>query len=143
MSATSGKVKRWLLIGIGTASIIIGLIGIIMPVLPTTPFLLLAAICYMHSSPRLYQSLLGNRLIGSFIRNYLEGRGMSIKAKIWTISLLWIALGCSAVFATDSLIIRIILLAVLIGVTIHILSIKKSGKRANLHLDIQEQEKSK
>ena len=128
MSAVSGKLKRRLFIITGTISLGIGVIGIIVPVLPTTPFLLLAAICYMRGSKRLYNALLCNRFIGSYIRNYLEGRGMSLKIKIWTLSLLWAAIACTSVLATDSLIIRIILAVVLTGVTIHILLIKTAKK---------------
>jgi uncharacterized membrane protein YbaN (DUF454 family) len=72
----------------GTIALGIGVIGIIVPVLPTTPFLLLAAICYMRGSHRLYNALLCNRFIGSYVRNYLEGRGMSRKMKMWTLSML-------------------------------------------------------
>jgi uncharacterized membrane protein YbaN (DUF454 family) len=118
------QLKKWLLIGAGTAAVITGTIGLIVPVLPTTPFLILAAICYMNSSPRLYQRLLRQRYIGPYVRNYLEKRGMSAASKVWTLSLLWVALGCTAAFATDSLVVRIILLAVFIGVTTHILMIK-------------------
>ena len=128
MSATSGKLKRWLFIIAGTIAIGIGVIGIIVPVLPTTPFLLLAAICYMRGSQRLYNALLCNRFIGSYVRNYLEGRGMFLKMKIWSLSLLWVAIVCTAALATDSLIIRIILTVVLIGVTIHILTVKTAKK---------------
>ena len=128
MSATSGKLKRWFFIIAGTIAIGIGVIGIIVPVLPTTPFLLLAAICYMRGSQRLYNALLCNRFIGSYVRNYLEGRGMSLKMKIWSLSLLWVAIVCTAALATDSLLIRIILTVVLIGVTIHILTVKTAKK---------------
>ena len=128
MSAASGKLKRWLFIIAGTIAIGIGVIGIIVPVLPTTPFLLLAAICYMRGSQRLYNALLCNRFIGSYVRNYLEGRRMSLKMKAWTLSLLWVAIVCTAALATDSLIIRIILAVVLIGVTIHILTVKTAKK---------------
>lgn len=78
----------------------------------------------MRGSQRLYNALLSNRFVGNYIRNYLEGRGMSLKMKIWTLSLLWIAIILTAVLATDSITIRIILLIVLIGVTTHILMIK-------------------
>ena len=124
MSDSTEKFKRRLFVVCGTVSAGIGIIGIILPVLPTTPFLLLAAICYMRGSHRLYNALLNNWFIGTYIRNYLEGWGMSMKMKTWTLSLLWIAIICSAVLATDSLIVRIILAIVLIGVTIHILKIK-------------------
>ncbi|MHB8105158.1 MAG: YbaN family protein [Dehalococcoidales bacterium] len=124
MTPTPDKLKRRLFVIAGTIALVIGVIGIIIPVLPTTPFLLLAAICYMRGSQRLYNALLCNRFMGSYVRNYLEGRGMSLKMRIWTISLLWVAIVCTAALATDSLIIRIILAVVLIGVTIHIFLIK-------------------
>jgi hypothetical protein len=128
MPTVSRKLKRRFFIIAGTIAVGIGVVGIIVPVLPTTPFLLLAAICYMRGSQRLYNALLCDRFIGSYVRNYLEGRGMSMKMKIWTLSLLWVAIVCSAVLATDSFIIRIILAVVLTGVTIHILLIKTAKK---------------
>ena len=121
------ELKRRLFVTAGTIALGTGIVGIIVPVLPTTPFLLLAAICYMRGSERLYNALLSNRFIGSYVRNYLEGRGMSLKMKIWTLSLLWVAIVCTAVLATDSLPIRIILAVVLIGVTIHVLLIKTAN----------------
>jgi uncharacterized membrane protein YbaN (DUF454 family) len=124
MTPTTDKLKRRLFVIVGTIALGIGVVGIIIPVLPTTPFLLLAAICYMRGSQRLYNALLCNRFIGSYVRNYLEGKGMSLKMKIWTLSLLWIAIVFTTVLATDSLVIRIILAVVLAGVTIHILLIR-------------------
>jgi hypothetical protein len=118
------QLKRRLFIIAGTIALGLGVIGIILPVLPTTPFLLLAAICYMRGSQRLYNALLRNRFVGNYVRNYLEGRGMSLRNKIWTISLLWIAILCTAFLVTESLVIRIILAVVLIGVTVHILLIR-------------------
>ena len=136
MVSTQDKFKRRLFVIAGTIALVIGIIGIIIPVLPTTPFLLLAAICYMRGSQRLYNALLCNRFVGTYVRNYLEGRGMSLKMKIWTLSLLWIAIVCTALLATNSLIIRIILAVVLIGVTIHILLIKtvKSNTKSTNNL---------
>jgi hypothetical protein len=124
LKSISEIIKRRLFVVAGSISLALGIIGIILPILPTTPFLLLAAICYMRGSQRLYNALLSNRFVGNYIRNYLEGRGMSLKMKIWTLSLLWIAIILTAVLATDSITIRIILLIVLIGVTTHILMIK-------------------
>jgi len=130
MTPKPDKLKRRLFVIAGTLALGIGVIGIIIPVLPTTPFLLLAAICYMRGSQRLYNALLRNRFVGSYVRNYLEGRGMSLKMKIWTLSLLWIATVSTAVLATDGLIIRFILAIVLTGVTIHILLIKTVKSKA-------------
>ena len=128
MFRISERLKARFFVVAGTIFIAIGVIGVVVPILPTTPFLLLAAICYMRGSRRLYNSLLHNRIVGGYIRNYLEGRGMSPKMKIWTLSLLWVGLICTAALATDILIVRFTLAAVLIGVTIHILKIKTLGK---------------
>ncbi len=124
MDSASDKVRRKLFVVAGSISLILGIIGIFIPVLPTTPFLLLAAICYMRGSKRLYRTLLRNRLVGNYIRNYLEGRGLSLKMKAWTLIALWITIILTGIFASENLIIRIILGMVLIGVTIHIFKIK-------------------
>ena len=129
MTHLTSRFKRQLFIIIGTISLCIGIIGIIIPILPTTPFLLLTAICYMRGSQRLYDALLRNRFIGSYVSNYLEGKGMPLRMKIYTLSLLWIVILCSALLLTDNLIVRIILAAVLVGVTIHILMIKTIKKQ--------------
>jgi len=118
-----GGLKRSLLIVAGTVCVTIGAIGIVVPVLPTTPFLLLAAACYTRGSRRLYCALLNNRLVGSYLRNYLEGKGMTRRSKIWTLSLLWAGITLAAALATDSLLVRVVLGIVLTAVTIHILTI--------------------
>ncbi len=118
------KLKRRLLIAAGTISTAIGIVGIFVPILPTTPFLLLAAAFYLRSSQKLYDRLLNNRFIGAYVRNYLQGKGMPWKVKIITILLLWITITCSIIFAVQGLIIRAILLIMAIGVSVHILLIK-------------------
>jgi uncharacterized membrane protein YbaN (DUF454 family) len=117
--------KKRLLIGAGTLSTALGIIGVFIPILPTTPFLLLAAACYMRSSERFYQWLISNRVFGSYIRNYIEGRGMPIRMKIFTILLLWLAIGLSITFGVQNMVVRIILICIAIGVTAHIALIKK------------------
>jgi uncharacterized membrane protein YbaN (DUF454 family) len=119
-----GELRRYLLIIIGTFFLGLGIIGIFLPILPTTPFLLLAAACYTRSSKRLYNWLLTNRWLGNYIRNYRERKGVPFKIKILSISFLWIAIGYSAIFVVHILLGRIILILIAIGVTIHILSIQ-------------------
>ena len=102
----------------------LGIIGILVPLLPTTPFLLLAAACYARSSQRFYHWLLSNRWFGNYIRNYLEKKGIPLKVKVLTITLLWVTIGCSIAFAIQILVVRVILLSIAIGVSIHILSIR-------------------
>jgi uncharacterized membrane protein YbaN (DUF454 family) len=117
--------KRRLLIGAGTLSTGLGIIGIFIPILPTTPFLLLAAACYMRSSERFYQWLINNRVFGAYVRNYIEGRGMPVRIKIFTILLLWLTIGLSIIFGVQNIVIRIVLICIAVGVTAHISLIKK------------------
>jgi len=122
------KLKRQLLLIVGTMCVAIGVIGIFIPILPTTPFLLLAAILYMRSSERFYRWLLNNRLLGTYIRNYIEGRGMPLKVKVFTITLLWATIGISICVASPNLIIKVILIIIATGVTLHIIFIKARRK---------------
>jgi uncharacterized membrane protein YbaN (DUF454 family) len=119
----SNRLKRQLLITIGTICVAIGVIGIFIPILPTTPFLLLAAACYMRSSQKFYNWLMNNRLFGTYMRNYLEGRGIPIKVKVFTIALLWVTIGIS-VWAVANWVVTVILLIIATAVTLHIIFIK-------------------
>ena len=119
--------RRWLrplLVIAGTIFVGLGIVGIFIPILPTTPFLLLAAACYARSSHRFYRWLLSNRWFGAYIDNYRQKRGMPLKLKIMTVALLWLTIGISAAFAVQSLTVRIILVVIAVGVSVHILSIK-------------------
>jgi uncharacterized membrane protein YbaN (DUF454 family) len=124
----SYKLRRQLLIVAGTISTAIGIIGIFVPILPTTPFLLLAAACYMRSSERFYHWLMNNRLFGAYIRNFMEGRGMPLRIKAFTIILLWTTIGISACIVTQNLVVRIVLVLIAIGVTFHIIHIRARKK---------------
>ena len=124
-------VKTLYFIG-GTISLILGIIGIVLPILPTTPFLLIAAACYARSSQRFYNWLLNNRILGFYIRNYLEGKGMPIKVKIFTISLLWITILISAFLFIQILWVRIVLILIAIAVTIHIILIRPKNKERKI-----------
>ncbi len=123
MAKALSKPVRWLLIAAGSFFTALGAIGIFLPILPTTPFLLLAAACFARSSDRFYRWLLGNRWVGGYIKNYREGRGISLRAKILVISALWFAIFVSALLV-PVLLVRIILILVAAAVSAHILSIK-------------------
>jgi uncharacterized membrane protein YbaN (DUF454 family) len=118
-------VKRRILIGAGTLSTGLGIIGILVPILPTTPFLLLAAACYMRSSERLYRWLINNRIFGAYVRNYIEGKGMPVKIKMFTILLLWLTIALTIVFGVQNIVIKIVLICIAVGVTAHIALIRK------------------
>jgi len=116
---------------LGTLFVMLGIIGIFLPLLPTTPFLLLAAFCYAKSSQRFYDWLMTNRWCGSYIKNYRERRGISLKIKILSISMLWITIAISAVFAVKLLTVRVVLFLIVAGVTWHILSFKTLKQKGN------------
>lgn len=116
--------KRYTLIFIGTIFLGLGISGIFLPLLPTTPFLLLSAACYARGSQKLYTWLVSNKYFGVYIKNYREGKGIPLKIKVVSILFLWIAILSSTFFIVTIFFIQIVLLAIAIGVTIHILSIK-------------------
>ena len=113
-----------LLITLGTFFVGVGIAGIFIPVLPTTPFLLLSAALYAKSSTKFYNWLINNRIFGQYIKNYREGKGIPLRLKIITITLLWITIGCSAIFAVDILWVRILLVVIAAGVTVHVIRIR-------------------
>ena len=94
--------KKLALITLGWISLAVGVIGIFLPLIPTTGPLLLAAVCFDRSSPRFHAWLMNNRYLGGYIRNYREGRGLPMMQKICTIGLLWTTITLSMVFAVCS-----------------------------------------
>lgn len=96
----------------------------VLPLLPTTPFLLLSAACFIRSSSRLYSWLIRHRYFGEYIRRYREYRAVTQKNKIVSISLLWIIISLSAFTAVQSWWVRGLLFVIAAGVTVHILSLK-------------------
>lgn len=113
-------ITKALLILCGTVSLCLAIVGIVVPLLPTTPLLLLAAACYIRGSTRLYNGLMENKHLGSYIRNYREKRAIPLRTKIGALVLLWSSIGYSALFAVDAFWVKMLLLLIALGVTIHI-----------------------
>jgi len=118
------------MIAFGAASAGVGVVGAFVPILPTTPFLLLAAFLLARSSERLHRRLLGNRLIGEYLRLYYERRCMTRRHKAVTVVLLWVGLAFSAVVAVDPWWIRGILGGIGVGVTAHIVLLPNGADRS-------------
>jgi uncharacterized protein len=89
---------RWMLIAAGLLCVGLGAIGVILPGLPTTPFLLLAAYCFARSSEHFHGWLINHRWFGSYVRNFEEGRGMTRSAKATTVLIIWLSFGVTIVF---------------------------------------------
>jgi uncharacterized membrane protein YbaN (DUF454 family) len=117
-------VIKYLYLISGFLLVIIGVIGIFLPVLPTTIFLILASACFIKSSPQANEWLRNHKILGMYIKNYQDGSGLTVKSKIFNITFLWIMISASAIFFTELWYIRILLLTIAIGVTIHLLIIK-------------------
>ena len=136
-------IKRILLVTCGTLCVIVGVLGIFLPVLPTTPFLLLAAFCYARSSERFYAWLVTHRWFGQYIRNYQEGKGLPLKQKILALVLLWLTSGYTALFVVPLWGVKLILSAIASGVTLHLLRTKtfkpEEGNPTRLEYNIPEE----
>lgn len=126
---SQSRIRKGLLISVGWISLVLGVLGIVLPVLPTTPFLLLSAACFAKSSERFYVMLLTNRYFGPYIRDWRANRGLTIKTKLWVIFVMGFTMSISAYFA-PLMAIRIMLAVIGIGVSIFILQLPT--KRSDL-----------
>ena len=124
MKGQHSKPVKGLLLLLGTLYLVIGIVGIFIPLLPTTPFLLMSALCYLRSSKGMYDWLMTNRFFGKFLTDYMNGRGVPLRVKIITILVLWVTLSASAFLFVEKLWMRILLAAIATGVTIHLLMLK-------------------
>ncbi len=118
------ELYRLILIGLGFVFIGLGILGVFLPVLPTTPFLLLAAACFARSSKKFYNWLLNHKIFGAYIKNYREHRAITLRGKIMSLSIMWLVMGYTAFFAVSNLVVSAILILIGLGVTKHILSLK-------------------
>jgi uncharacterized membrane protein YbaN (DUF454 family) len=121
---SSSRFVRGLWTAAGTISLGLGILGIILPLLPTTPFLLLAAFCYLKGSERMHNWLMNHRVFGKYIRDYMEGRGIPLKTKVIAISFIWITISITVLFFIDLLLIRILLIGIATAVTIYLVRFK-------------------
>lgn len=113
-----------LLIILGSICLALGIIGIFLPLLPTTPFLLLAAALYFRSSPRLYNWLLEHKQLGPYIRNFREHKAIPLRVKIVSVSLVWITLLYCTFLIAPYFWLKILLPVLAFGISWHILSYK-------------------
>ena len=122
------KLRKVSLLIVGTISLGIGIVGILLPLLPTTPFLLLAAACFVRSSERHYQWLIQHKWFGSIIRNYRIHKAIPLGTKIFAISILWITILYSSLVVVNQLWLRVILILIAVAVSGHILHFKTLKK---------------
>jgi hypothetical protein len=137
VASAKGRLGRLLWTALGTLFLGIGIIGIPVPILPTTPLLLLAAACYIRGSPRMYRLMMTNRYFGRYLKDYSEGRGISRRAKAVALAVLWGFIGLSALLTTENLIIRLALIAVAASVTLHLITLKTKKGSPRVGLEVE------
>ncbi|MGL4994267.1 MAG: YbaN family protein [Bacteroidales bacterium] len=122
MPRVSQQAKRIICAILGTISLGLGILGMILPLLPTTPFLLLTAFLYAHSYPRLHERLMQNRVTGPIITDFKVHRAIALHKKVFILTLLWATMIINAIFFVEPIWLKILLMLIAVGVTIHILS---------------------
>ena len=120
--------KKILFLILGFITLILGIIGVFLPVLPTTPFLLLSATCFLKSSEKLYLWLVNHKILGLYVKSYIEYRAITSRAKIISIFTLWLFILISVIFFLEILWMRVLLLFIAICVTIYLLRMKRLTK---------------
>ena len=115
---------RYILAFLGSVSLTLGIVGIFVPMLPTTPFLLLTAALYFRSSPRLYEWLMNHPRLGTYIRNFRENKAIPLRVKIVSVSLVWATLLYCAFGIAREWWLQALFLLLATGITIHILHYK-------------------
>ena len=113
---------RWLLAILGMISLGLAILGIFLPVLPTTPLLLLAAALFLRSNKRLYDWLLNHPRLGPYITNFMVHRSIPLKIKVISVSMVWVTLLNCAIFVAEHWLFRLFFILLATAITIHILS---------------------
>jgi len=123
---STNKAIKLLFVSLGLISLGLGITGIFLPLLPTTPFLLLSAALFMRSSKRLYNWLINHKYLGTHIQNYIHHKTISKRSKIMSLILLWVTILASIFFVVHQIYLKLLLLFIAIAVCWHILSFKST-----------------
>ena len=113
---------------IGTVCVTLGAIGIVLPLLPTTPFLLLAAACFAKSSDKFYSWLLNHKWFGGYIRHFRSKQGVPLRVKVKAVTVMLLTMGLSAYFLRSNSTALISLAACACGVTLFLLMLPSEKK---------------
>lgn len=112
----------------GVVATALGILGIFLPLLPTVPLLLLAAACFARSSERCYRWLIDHPRLGPLFVGYLDGEGIPLRAKVWTLAILWSSVSTSALFLIPYFAARVVMFVIAGGVTLYLLQLPTRGE---------------
>jgi uncharacterized membrane protein YbaN (DUF454 family) len=104
---------------VGIVAVVLGVLGIFLPLLPTTPFLLLASACFARASPRMHSWLRNNRVFGKYLRDYESGAGIPKRGKIWILIFMWGSMSYS-IWRTELVWVRALIIIIGICVTVYL-----------------------
>jgi len=122
------QLKKAAYVAAGFVALSLGTLGVVIPLLPTTPLVLLAAFCFSKSNPRLEAWLCRTRVFGPFIENYRTGQGIGILHKVGTLVFLWTGLGTTKWLVVEAIALYVFLTVVGVAVTTHVLMMKTKKK---------------
>ncbi|MBF0521631.1 MAG: YbaN family protein [Candidatus Omnitrophica bacterium] len=120
--------RKILLMGAGFLSVVLGIIGAVMPVMPSIPFFIIASICFSKSSKKFHDLLLNNKWVGPHIKRYHENNGIKLEMKVLFIFFQWAGIVCTSILFVHNILGRILMLIIAIGATIYVLSLKTAQK---------------
>ncbi|WP_304248707.1 YbaN family protein [Parabacteroides gordonii] len=123
-----GETRRIIYIILGSFFLILGAVGIFIPLLPTTPFWLLTCWFYLRSSDKLYNRAMSNRYFGSYVRNFLVDKAIPLRSKIISVSIMWLSAIMTSLYLIEYLWVKLLLILISAGVTWHILSFPTKKK---------------
>lgn len=119
----NNEILRWILIGCGWFCIVCGVVGIFLPLVPTVPFLLLAAACFARSSEYFHTWLVEHNQLGPLFRDYLNSGGIPLKAKVMAICMVWVSLSASAFLFVQVVWVRALLMFIAVGISLYLLGL--------------------
>ncbi len=122
------KISKKILKIFGIVNVVLGFAGIFLPILPTTPFLLLASACFAKSSPEFQEKLLNSRFIGSYLRCYIEKKKIPIVGRLITLSILWGSIIFTVCLVALQMYLNILLISIATIITVHILLVGRNTK---------------
>ncbi|CDG65720.1 hypothetical protein MBMB1_1629 [Methanobacterium sp. MB1] len=128
------ETKRLFFFNLGAALLGVGAVGVVLPVLPTTPLVLASFFCFTKSSPRAEKWILSNRYFGSYIENYQTKQGVPLDVKFKSIVFLWVMLIISIYIFQKHTYLLIILPLVGLAVTLHIALLKTKKSTGNQNI---------
>jgi uncharacterized membrane protein YbaN (DUF454 family) len=127
--------KKYFLIAAGIFCLVLGVAGIFLPLLPTTPFFLLAAACFFRSSKSLYAWLINHKFLGKRIQYYRVYKAISLRSKLLSLALLWLTIAYSAFFVVKIFWVQIVLLLIAVAVSIHLISFRTLTQKMLENID--------